>query len=84
MAAGQDHSHEQAVRGVISNPLVTHVAGMDFAKDMGFAHPARDQLRDLRAEVEDENFLMHGVDYVNVLKPSSLGARRHTFVIARP
>jgi hypothetical protein len=31
---------------------------MDFAKNMGLTHPARDQLGDLRAEVEDQDFLV--------------------------
>jgi len=31
---------------------------MDFAVDAGFADPARDQLRVLRAEVEDENLVV--------------------------
>jgi galactose-1-phosphate uridylyltransferase len=31
---------------------------MDLAVDPGLAHPARDQLRILRAEIEDEDFLV--------------------------
>jgi hypothetical protein len=31
---------------------------MDFTKHMGFAHTAGDELGDLRAEIEDEDFLV--------------------------
>ena len=34
---------------------VAHVPGMDLAIDAAFAHAARDQLRVLRAEVEDQD-----------------------------
>ena len=34
--------------------------GMDLAVDVRLAHAARDQLRDLRAEVEDQDLVVHG------------------------
>ena len=44
----------------VADERVADVAGMDLAVDAGFAHAARDQLRVLRAEVEDEDlFVMH-------------------------
>jgi hypothetical protein len=33
---------------------------MDFAKHMGITHTAGDELGDLRAEVEDQDFLVGG------------------------
>ena len=55
-AAGEDHAArtEGAHRGV------AHVPGMDLAVDAELAHAARDQLRVLRAEVEDQDAV--GVD----------------------
>ena len=47
MAARQDHPFG----GEVAQELFAHIAGMDFAVHMGFAHPAGDQLGDLRAEV---------------------------------
>jgi hypothetical protein len=58
MAAREDHPLERAVGGVLADPLVRHVAGMDFGVDVGFAHAAGDQLRDLAAEVEDEDLVV--------------------------
>ena len=36
------------------------VVGVDLAVHMRLAHAARDQLRDLRAEVEDQDLVVHG------------------------
>ena len=36
-----------------------HVVRMDLAVDVRLAHAARDQLRDLRAEVEDQDLVVH-------------------------
>jgi hypothetical protein len=59
MAARQDHTLERAIAGVVPDPLVGDVTGMDFAQYMGLAHASRDQLGDLGTEIEDEDFLMH-------------------------
>jgi hypothetical protein len=56
--ARQDDALEMAVLGVLTHPVARHITGMDFAKHMGFAHTAGNQLGDLRAEVEDEDFLV--------------------------
>ena len=61
VAAGQDH----AAGAEFAHELVADVVGMDFAVDPRFAHAARDQLRVLRAEVEDENFLVHCLAFKN-------------------
>ena len=46
---------------VLAHPLVGDVAGMDFGEHMRLAHAAGDQLRDLGAEVEDEDLVvLHG------------------------
>ena len=58
MATGEDHAPQQPVGGVFTKPRIADVAGMDFAKDMGFANPARNQLRDLGAEIENQDFLV--------------------------
>jgi hypothetical protein len=47
MAARQDDALERAVRRILPDPVIGHVAGMDLAIHMGFAHPPGDQLRDL-------------------------------------
>src|SRR5574337_1190399 len=58
MAAGQDHATQSAVGRVVAHPGVGHVAGVHFAVHMGFADAPRDQLRDLGAEVEDQDFVV--------------------------
>ena len=58
VAAGQDDALERAIARVGADPVVAHVAGMDLAKHMRLAHAARDQLGDLGAEIEDEDFLV--------------------------
>jgi hypothetical protein len=56
VAAGQDDS----ARRELANEAVAHVAGMNLAVDPRLAHAARDQLRVLRAEIEDQDlFVMH-------------------------
>jgi hypothetical protein len=47
------------VRLEFADEGVTDVAGMDFTVDVGFAHTAGDELGDLGAEVEDEDFVVH-------------------------
>ena len=61
MAAGEDDALELAVGGVLPDPVAADVAGMDFAVDVGFADAPRDELGDLRAEIQDQDLLMvHG------------------------
>jgi len=55
VAAGQD----DALGRELAHEGVGDVAGMDFAVDVRLAHPARDQLGDLRAEVEDQDPVVH-------------------------
>jgi hypothetical protein len=45
---------------MVAYPFIGHVTGMHFAKDMRFAHAPGNQLGDLRAEIEDQDFLVHG------------------------
>ena len=47
----------------VAHEGVADVAGMDLAVDPGFAHAARDQLRVLRAEIEDEDLVVHARPY---------------------
>ena len=58
MTAGQDDALEVAVAGVLANPVVAHIAGMDFTENVGFADATGNQLRDLRAEIKNEDFLV--------------------------
>ena len=58
MAAGKNDAFEHAVFGVLTNPFVTHIAGMHLTKNMRLAHSSGDELGDLRAEVEDQDFLV--------------------------
>ena len=55
MAAGENH----ALGGEFTHEGIADVAGMDLAIHASFAHTTGNQLRDLRAEIENENFLMH-------------------------
>ena len=73
LAAGQDVGRELRRAGVVDGvvaageddppgPILAHesvrnVGGMDLAVDLRFAHAPRDQLRVLRAEVEDDDAL---------------------------
>ncbi len=47
---------------------------MDFAIDAGLAHAPRDQLRDLRAEIDDEDEVMAHPVHVAEGAPSRNGA----------
>ena len=61
MATGEDDALELAVGGVLPDPVAADVTGMDFAVDVGFADAPRDELGDLRAEIQDQDLLMvHG------------------------
>ena len=62
VAARQDHALELAVGGEFAHPVAAHIAGVDFAVNMGFAHAAGDQLRDLGAKVQNEDLVvLHGL-----------------------
>src|SRR5579859_1722748 len=54
VAAGQD----DAGRAELAHERVACIAGVNLAVDLGFADAARDQLRVLGAEIEDEYFLV--------------------------
>jgi hypothetical protein len=54
VAARQD----DAARAEAPDEFRRHVAGMDLAVDACLADPARDQLRDLRAEIENQDLLV--------------------------
>ncbi len=56
MAAGEDH----AARIEGAHEVGVHVVRMKLAIDPGFAHAARDQLRHLRAEIENEDTVEGG------------------------
>ena len=58
VAAREDDAFEVAVFGVLAHPVAGHIAGMNFTEHMGLAHAAGDELGDLRAEIEDEDFLV--------------------------
>ncbi len=60
-AARENHAPQLAVGGVAAQPRVADVAGVDLAVNVRFAYAPGNQLRELRAEVENENFLvLHG------------------------
>ena len=50
--------HKKFLRAEIAHEPVGHVGGMNLAVDLRLAHPARDELRVLRAEVEDQDALV--------------------------
>ena len=43
-----------------ADELVGHIVGVNLAKHRGLAHATCDQLGDLGAEIEDQDFVMHG------------------------
>jgi len=53
-----------ALRRERAHERVADVAGMDFAVDVRLADASRDQLRDLRAEIENEDPVVHRVSVV--------------------
>ncbi|MNS88134.1 hypothetical protein D3C72_1220980 [compost metagenome] len=55
VAAGQD----DGLRRVLADEFVGHIVRMDFAVDVCLANAAGNQLRDLRAEIKDEDFVVH-------------------------
>jgi hypothetical protein len=55
VAARQDH----AGGTVVAHELVGHVVGKHFGEHTGVAHAARDELGDLGAEIENEDFRVH-------------------------
>ena len=55
VAARQDDS----LRRELADEGVADVVRMDLAEDVRLAHAAGDQLRDLRAEVEDQDLVVH-------------------------
>ena len=54
-AAGEDDASGRE----FTDELIGYVVGVKLAIDVGFPHPASDQLGILRAEIEDEDSLMH-------------------------
>ena len=50
---------DDALGAEIAHEGVGYVVGVDLAVDLGFPDPPGDQLRVLRAEVEDQDFLVH-------------------------
>ena len=56
MAARQD----DALRREVAHEGVADVVRMYLAIHVRLAHASRDQLRDLRAEVEDQDLVVHG------------------------
>ena len=58
MAARQNHALERAILGIGAHPVIRHIAGVDFAKNMGIAHAPGNQLGDLGAEIKNEDFLV--------------------------
>ena len=58
VAAGEDDALELPVSRVLAHPFVADVAGVDFAIHVRLAHAAGNELGDLGAEIEDEDFVM--------------------------
>jgi len=67
VTARQDHR----LRREFADEFVGHVVRMDFAVDVRFAHAARNQLGDLRTEVENQDFVVHGCGRDDENKKSS-------------
>ena len=61
VATGKNNAFEQTVFGVFPNPFVLYVAGVDFTKNVGLANATCNQLGYLGAEIENEDFLVHGL-----------------------
>jgi hypothetical protein len=55
-AAGQDDPLGRKA----ADELIRHIVGMDFAVHLLLTHTAGDELGDLGAEIEDQDFLVHG------------------------
>ena len=49
-----------ALRRELADERVADVVRMDLAEHVRLAHAARDQLRDLGAEIEDQDLVVHG------------------------
>ena len=71
VAARQD----DPLRRELAHELVADVVRMDLAEDVRLAHAPGDQLRDLRAEVEDQDLVVH-VRWCGVRPKFAPGARR--------
>ncbi len=56
---GRPSRQNDRARREIANLVVADRKGVDLAIDTAFAHPARDQLRHLAAEVEDQDAIGH-------------------------
>ena len=65
MAARKNDALERAVFGIIAHPVTGHIARMDFAIHMGFTDAPRNQLRDLRAKIKDQDFVVLHKTIVN-------------------
>src|SRR5688500_1982933 len=71
VAAGKD----DAARRERADEVVTDIVGMDLAVDLRFAQPTRDELRDLRSEVEDQDAVVPSRRGLDALRPTL--HRRH-------
>jgi hypothetical protein len=58
MAARKDYAF-QAFGHFFTNEVVGHIVGMDLAIDLRFTYAPGDELGDLRAEVEDQDSIVH-------------------------
>ena len=63
MAAREDDALERAIGRVLAHPVATYVAGVHFAVHVRLADAAGDELGNLGAKVEDEDFLMRHDGY---------------------
>ena len=59
VGAGVAARENDALGTIASNEFVRDVVGVDFGIHPSFTHATRDELRDLGAEVENQNFAMH-------------------------
>ena len=71
VAARQD----DPLRRELADEGVADVVRVDLAEDVRLAHAARDQLRDLRAEVEDQDLVVHGVRWCAVAAAATRARR---------
>ncbi len=58
MAARQNDALESAIARIVAQPVVADIARYDLTKNMGLAHTPRNELGDLGAEIEDQDFLV--------------------------
>jgi hypothetical protein len=66
VGAGVAAAEDDGLGRKFADEGIGYIVGMDLAIDMRLAHAARDQLRDLRAEVQDQDLVVHAANCYSV------------------